>query len=292
MAETPTVLFCVGAAKAGTSWFHGYLESHAQCHLRSIKELHYFDALDRGNLNGQREAQEKLRDGFRTQLAAGRGNPDRMRRQIDDRSDWLRVLDRGDEDIPAYLAYLTADAGSARLVGDVTPAYALLDEARLRQMAAIAPDVRFIYLLRDPVERLWSHVRMISGRRSPDGTVVRRRTDRILARALAGEEGQIAQRGDYRAAMTKLRAAVDPDRLHFAFYEEMFEGQGLRRMLEFLGLRWHPPATSRKVHEGQALEMLRDQRRGARDWLAPQYDHVASVMGRLPDSWQSAKVRA
>ena len=285
------VLFCVGAAKAGTSWFHGYLESHGQCHLRSIKELHYFSALDMGMLDRQREAQEKLRDGFRTHLAAGLGNPDRMRRQIDDRSDWLRVLDRREEDIPAYLDYLTADAGDARLVGDVTPAYALLDEARLRQMAGIAPDVRFIYLLRDPVERLWSHVRMMSGRRSPEGTVVRRRTDRILARTLAGEEDQIARRGDYRSAITKLMRAVEPDRLHLAFYEEMFKGQGLRRILDFLGLRWHPPATSRKVHEGQSLEMLRDQRRAARQWLAPQYDCVADVMGRLPDSWQSAKVR-
>ena len=39
MSDEPTVLFCVGAAKAGTSWFHSYLENHPDCHMRGIKEL-------------------------------------------------------------------------------------------------------------------------------------------------------------------------------------------------------------------------------------------------------------
>lgn len=292
MAEMPTLLFCAGAAKAGTSWLRGYLRSHPQCHLRAVDELHYFDALDGGGLEGLHATQSRLRDGFRAQLSAGKGNADRMRRQIDDRTDWLRVLDRGEEDIPAYLAYLAQGADKARLMADLTPAYALLSEGRLRQMAGIAPDVRVIYLLRDPIDRLWSHVRAMSRQRSPEGTVVRQRTNRILSRAIAGQEEQIAIRGDYRAAMTKLTAAVDPDRLLFVFYEEMFEGEGLRRILQFLDLRWHPPAVSRAEHEGRTLEMLRDQRRAARTWLAPQYDHVASVVGRLPEAWNSAKARA
>ena len=292
MAGLPTLLFCVGAARAGTSWLRGYLRSHPQCHLRAVDELHYFDALDGKGLGELYLAQSKLRDGFRAHLSAGKGSPDRMRRQIDDRTDWLRVLDHGAEDIPSYLAYLTAGADDARLVGDLTPAYALLTQQRLRQMAGIAPDVRFIYLLRDPVERLWSHVRTVSRQRSPEGTVVRQRTNRILARTLDGEEEQIVVRGDYRAAITKLRAAIDPDRLLFVFYEEMFEEAGLRRILDFLGLRWHAPAVSRAEYEGRALGMLHDHRRDARRTLAPQYDFVAEAMGRVPDTWRRANVRA
>ena len=283
----PTILFCVGAAKAGTSWLHGYLAGHPDCHFRVIKELHYFDALDTGKRDRPIDQHRTLRDGFRARLAKSQGDADRLRRQIDDRGDWLRVLERPEEDTGAYLDYLTTGAGQARLVGDVTPAYALLSEDRLRRMAAIAPDVRFVYLLRDPVERLWSHVRMISARRSPEGTVIRRRTDRIFNRTLRGEESEIARRGDYRAAMEKLARAVDPARLKIAFYEELFDGSGVRALCDFLGLSWQAANTSQRVHAGQPLEILPEQRRIARHWLAPQYDYVAGTMGRLPEAWQA-----
>ena len=49
------VFLCVGAAKAGTSWLHTQLQAHPECHFRSIKELHYFDALDGKGLALERE---------------------------------------------------------------------------------------------------------------------------------------------------------------------------------------------------------------------------------------------
>ncbi len=72
----------------------------------------------------------------------------------------------------AYLDYLGAGQGAA-VVGDITPAYGLLSVERLRAMAALG-ETRFLYILRDPVARLWSHVRMIAGRREPDGCGDRR----------------------------------------------------------------------------------------------------------------------
>ena len=45
----PVLMFGVGAAKSGTSWLYQYLAAHPDCHLRSIKELHFFDTRDMGN---------------------------------------------------------------------------------------------------------------------------------------------------------------------------------------------------------------------------------------------------
>ena len=70
--------------------------------------------------------------------------------RIEDRAEWERVLSKGVEDTAAYLDYLTTGAtGERQLVADVTPAYGLLPEARLAQMAGLMPDVRFLYLMRD-----------------------------------------------------------------------------------------------------------------------------------------------
>ena len=42
----PALLYCVGATKAGTSWFYRTLHAHPECHLRAVKEAHYWDSFD------------------------------------------------------------------------------------------------------------------------------------------------------------------------------------------------------------------------------------------------------
>lgn len=284
--DKPTLLYCVGATKAGTSWLHETLAGHRQVHLRSIKELHFFDGLENGKLASQAEP-------FRAQIAemerrmASAEEPRRrhIAGRIADRRAWLDVLGQGGE-TAAYLDYLHHDRGDAAVVGDVTPAYGLLPVARLRQMAALAADTRFVYLLRDPVARLWSHVRMMAARRGDSERADPAKAANILRRTLDGKEGQIESRSDYMGALARLNAAVDPARLLVLFYENLFGGDALARLCAFLGIAPAEPDARRRVHEGAALAMTGDQRAAARAWLAPQYDHVAQLMGRLPDAWQ------
>ncbi|TCP42996.1 sulfotransferase [Rhodovulum marinum] len=289
MTDEATLLFGVGATKAGTSWLHAYLAGHPQCHLRSIKELHYFDTLEEGRTA---RAREEL-DAERALLAArpvpsNRARAEARARRLKDMADWSAALATGTE--AAYLGYLSDGLGKRRLVADITPAYSLLPVGRLKRMAAMASDVRFVYLLRDPVERLWSHVRMIARRRANPGEAIGPRAGRILARVLAGDEAHIAERGDYRAVLTRLWSAVDPTRLCLSYYEELFSQSSVDRLCGFLGIRPVQAEFGVRVHAGVPVPMSRDQRRAAAEWLAPQYDFVAERLGRVPAVWQSHRV--
>ena len=277
------LLFCVGAAKAGTSWLHRVLSDHPGCALRSIKELHFFDALDRGEVDrqvamlaGRRAAYLAEMDGAVPHRLAVRA------RQVKDCDDLAEVLRSGDEG--AYLRYLTAGA-EGRVTADLTPAYALLSEDRLRGMAGIAPDVRFLYLVRDPVERLWSHVRMIAKARAEKDGNHEGRAAHVLSRVFRGKESEIAVRGDYAAAIGKLARAVDPRRLMVAVTEEMFTAPGLARIMAFLGLATPEADFSRRIHEGSAGALAPEARAEARAWLADQYAFVAEWLGRRPAGW-------
>ena len=73
------VLFCIGAAKAGTSWLHTQLSAHPECHFRAIKELHYFDALDTGRLDRQIANHEEQQRALTARLAARGKVPKRPR---------------------------------------------------------------------------------------------------------------------------------------------------------------------------------------------------------------------
>lgn len=290
----PTMLFSIGATKAGTSWLFDYLEKHPQCHLRSLKELHYFDTLDMDRLPKQIAASE--RGLARMQRRVTRNphkNQEFRSRNIQDREDWLAVLQKGDEDLDAYRGYLKGGLGADhKIVADVTPAYSLLSAERLRKMSKVFPDTRFVYMLRDPIERLWSHVRMIAGRRDKNGLVTKERAGKILARAIEGGEVEIVNRGDYRAAMDKLKEGVAPEKYMVCFYEEVFDGDALPQICQFLGIDTIDGARERRVHAGQPLEMTDEQRAEAYAFLQPQYEHIAYRMGRTPTSWAAEGVSA
>ena len=280
-----TVLFfCVGAAKAGTSWLHRQLSAHPECHFRAIKELHYFDAIEGGRLDRQidhhRAQHLVLRDRLAEQDTPATAS---QKRRFADRAEWLEVLTKG-EDEAAYLAYLQRNAEAGQIVGDMTPAYALLPEDRLTQMAGLTGDVRMVYVLRDPVERLWSHVRMIAARRDGAGEVTARRCANILARVFRGDEDQIAMRSDYAGALSRLTAAVPGVRLLVEVFEDMTAGPGFARICDFLGIARMTPAPA-PVHVGQVLAMTADQRQAAAAYLAPQYDAAARALGGMPEAW-------
>lgn len=279
------VFLCIGAAKAGTDWLHRQLSQHPECHLRAIKELHYFSAIERGRLDAEFEKHRGFQKGLLHRLECESRAPDAMQAQkLTDRADWMDVLESGREDVPAYLNYLTQGARDGQVVADVTPAYALLPEDRLRHMAGMTGDVRFLYLLRDPIERLWSHVRMIAVRRDPDGRVTRQRCARILQRTITGEEDQIARRSDYSGTIKRLAAAMPGRQFMIEAFEDMVEGEGLQRLCRFLGIAPMAPDAV-PVHTGQPLDMTRDQRRAAAEWLAPQYDAAEQALGRMPLGW-------
>lgn len=279
-------MFCVGATKAGTGWLYEYLSAHPDCHFRSIKELHYFDALENGKLDREIAKHENRHAVLSRKVAAAGGEHlvDDIAR-LRDRTEWLNVLRHGAE-VGAYLGYLRGGRTAELVIGEMTPAYALLPQRRLKEMAGLAEEVRFVYLLRDPVARLWSHIRMMAQRREPSGGLTPERAGRILRRTLRGEESQIARRSDYAGNISRLRRAVGP-RLLVAFYEELFDGDATARICEHLGIAHRPPPKGNVVHRGEALAMTAEQRIAMRDWLAPQYEFVAETVGQPPAAWLS-----
>lgn len=282
-----TLLFGIGAAKAGTSWLYRYLCAHPDCHLRTIKELHFFDAIDDGRAAEQlRMLAERRRKLARRQAdAADDANRARRIAEIEEYEGVLASADQGQ-----YLSFLNRGRGGERLIADITPAYALLSEGRLARMAGMSADVRFIYLLRDPVARLWSHVRMIAGRRAAKGQELAQRAGAILERALSGGEDHILQRGDYRGALRRMTSALDPSRLFLAFYEELFTGATIARLCAFLGIAPVPADFGARAHEGVPLKMTDAQRNRAAGFLRPQYEFVEASLGRLPGAWETNRV--
>lgn len=288
----PALLFGLGATKAGTSWMHGYLAGHPDCAFSTLKELHYFDLLEDQGGEWTRwrmgALQKKLAKLQIRQLMAPAKKAATFQTKIDDLSDWLAVFDGRQVDDRAYLDYLGKRAGKdVRLIGDITPAYGLLGAASLARMCDLSDNTRFVYLLRDPLDRLWSNIRMAASRAADRGGQYADHARRITDIYLGSQATQFDVRSNYAGVLTQLTKSLPKSQLHIEFFERLFNNPSLRRLTDFLGIS--PKAGNFKdpLNAGEALTMDAEQQHSVLLRLRPQYEFVRHFFdGQIPALWQ------
>ncbi|WP_188720441.1 sulfotransferase family protein [Actibacterium pelagium] len=272
-------MYGIGATKAGTSWLYRYLASHPECAMPPVKELHYFNTDTPEALELQMD--RLARHAVTTDEGGIVGG--RRYRVLEEASEMLTAPRDGDA---AYLEYLMGQAAQARLVGDITPAYSMLPAKTFERMSKLAQTTRFIYLIRDPVARLWSNVRMVALRKEKAKTDYAGVSNRIMDRTLRKSDHRALKRSNYKATLEALEAAVPAASRLVLFFEELFTEKTVRRICDFLGLSYVPGDFSFRVNEGPALALDDDRRASAQQLLRDQYEAVAQRFGHLPEAWQ------
>jgi hypothetical protein len=198
----------IGAQKAATTWLDRCLRRHPALWLPPLKELHYFDAPGARPVLGRGWAGRRLR----------RELPPRLR--SDARFlDWngLRWDTRyffGRRDDEWYLSLFPGDRAS--VAGEITPDYSILDAAAVARVHRLLPEVKLIFLMRDPIDRSWSQIRMDVARRG-------RRAGEVPPDELIGlaRSDRIAQRSDYGRTLRTWGTHYADERFFIAFLEDI-----------------------------------------------------------------------
>jgi len=294
----PAVLYCVGATKAGTSWLYRYLHDHPDCAMPAVKEAHYWDTFDADDLEKQlvfyRVRLREMRDTKLDAADAGRGwQVENLDRRINEMKALVAVLEGDRTDDRAYLGWMLDGRTDGQIVGDMTPNYATLSDDMIARMRDAAPASKFIFLIRDPLDRLWSHIRMQARRQRQAHEVYEKKSNNILYRMLnRGQETHILERGDYPKIIRKLRRLIPEGRLLIQFAEDLFTPLGLKRVCDFLGIATVKPEVQQPVHRGPEVVMLDKLRPRALGLLNEHYEWVARNIGPLPQRWQDNLARA
>jgi hypothetical protein len=281
------LLFGVGATKAGTSWLNQYLRDHPECHVdRDVEEAHFFDTLD--GIYGSLQIDHLSRMLTRLQQEMKAATPEAAVNLLD-RYESLTALQKAvlQKDTGRYLDWLHAGAGSARVVADITPAYGLLDARRYLSMSWLAEQVRFVFLLRDPAERLWSQAKIAAREQVRAPAEIRDKARHLFNAALSPDTTQVPylrKRSDYQRMIANL-SVLPRHALLTLFSEELFTEPGVRRLCAFLGIGFQPGAYERRINAGPEDTLADEDRYHARRVLAAQYDAAKAWMGWLPDSW-------
>lgn len=190
-------LFLVGAPKCATTSLAAFLAAHPDVFMASNKEPHFFSSLELS--------------------------------RVEDRFfGVVRML-------PDYLRLFAGSEG-ARVRGEASTTY-LGHEGAADAIAAFAPDARIVVVVRDPVERAWSHY-LYNVREG----VERRPFGECVAAALAGARERwprlYVAAGRYAAQVERFLAAFGRERVLVLVFEELAAdpADAGGRLLAFLGL--------------------------------------------------------
>ncbi len=271
-----TFVLGAGAQKAGTTWMYRYLAKSPEFVKGYRKEYHVFDALDlpseawtRGRIIARAEhALAELREGRPADAAvlhrmAMFGNP-------------AYYYD--------YFAALLRKNPQRHVTADVTPAYALLPVERLREIRQEFAErgVRAIavFLLRDPVDRIWSQLRMQHQRTAGPGD---RPPEAEMAERYA--EPQFTARSEYHLTIDALDDAFEGD-VHYEFYERLFTPESVASLCASIGVSMHPPDLDVRRNAVLAETTLPEATQAA---VAR---HLVEVYRRVAERFPDADLRA
>lgn len=227
-----TFLLGLGCQKGGTTWLHSYLSGSPQVDPGYRKEYHVFDVRD---LSSEISLRNRIFDLAEQSLAAARRGDEadaavlhRMALFVDDNY----YFD--------FFASLLAKRAETRLTFDLTPRYGLLSAQRFTRIRegfekrGIRPVA--LLVMRDPVERTWSQIRM-RAQRYPDRYSAP--PDQILRERYAAPS--YADRNRYDQTLVAADAGFGPDAVHHEFYERLFSEDRIRAICSFLGIDYRDP---------------------------------------------------
>ena len=200
----------IGAMKCATSAVHSYLDAHPDISMSRTKELNFFNGPD---LAPHDDASSWWRTG-----------------------QWHRGLDW----------YSSQFDPHAAVCGESSPAYTAPGSSEVPgRMASVVPDVRLVYLVRDPVERALSQY----AHHSRDGA-----ESRAVADALLDPDNQYVARSRYHERLQPFLSHFDRAQVHLVVQERLSSRrhEEVAALYRHVGVDplWREERHGRRVHVG------------------------------------------
>ena len=172
--------------------------------------------------------------------------------------------------------------------GEITPAYAFLPSAAIGEIRSHYPDLRLLYLLRNPLERAWSSALMALGR--AEMTLEEASDPWFLDHFRS--HGSLA-RGDYESCLRNWRAAFGADAVLWLRHERIAENPLalLEEVCRHLGVdagfyaRTRPAQLAQRVYAGPGDPIRESLLPALREIYRPRIARLAEYLETDLGAW-------
>lgn len=237
------------------------VEQHPSVFLPPLKEIHFFDYIH----------VPRHRDWVASNFSVGLKQ---LRRRGGD-ANYLDRLERLPRDTDEWYAAVFDDPKAyGRLCGEITPAYSILSHAGIEHVHRLNPDIRIIFIIRDPVDRALAQLRANAAQAGLD-----RLPENILERGPT-MRGVIA-RSAYHANIERWKSVVSPDQILYLPYRmiALDPNHFMTEVERFLGLEAHEYSELHKAPEDRAIAIDPDVSRVLELDLAGERTYLSSQFG-------------
>jgi len=286
----------IGAQKAGTSWLYENLVNHPEIWFPTRKEIHYFDRspkyrstslLATRSLARRIIGKEKPEQEWRTHCK--RYFSSRFPQQIR-KGRWAQLL----WDVRFFLGryddrwYATLfRPGTGKVCGEITPAYSILDREDVEPIARLQPNLKIIFIMRNPIDRDWSMLRFaLQNHERPMESFQNVEFINLL------NTPEVVQRGDYLRTIENWKACFPDEQFFFCFYDEIEEDPLglLQRLVDFLAVApvgKHPfrPTLHKKVNVSPKFQIPPKVKAYLAERYYSQIETLAEMFGEYPARW-------
>ncbi|MTH78970.1 sulfotransferase family protein [Paracoccus aestuariivivens] len=262
----------IGAQKAGTTWLSQMLSQHPEIWTPPFKEVQFFNYrfveehrkwlpwhYKRAKISIQKRWDEK-----------GEDVPEHIQK-------YLHRVTREPMFTNHWYKTVFAPAPENTRTLDVTPEYSTLPEEGVEFISNFLPNAKFIYIIRHPVDRAISQLKM-------NLTRARRKPDSVEAWLTEVEDPVLIDRGDYKTYVPRWNSRFAADRmLYLPFGMIARDPLGLLRRVEtFLDLKpFDYRDVGKKVFASDNSLSVPDKARAKlREKLEPQFSYLDETFGK------------
>lgn len=244
------LFLCVGAAKTGTTWLYKNLDRNPALFFAPEKEINYFFSrhgwFDRLTDKHRQEKCERFE---------ANGNP--AGPLFPFKRDWYRDYASGPIG-PDWYRKLFEATPSGAWACDFSPSTSLISGEGWREVADFAPEVRIVYIMREPLDRLWSHAKFHAqfvGRLDEFASMSVDEMNEFI------EKASLAVDGDYGSHLARIYEVLPRKRVLVIDYAEIGERpyRVLRRVERFLGAPKSDWAPAQKERVNVSAEIPRPE---------------------------------
>ena len=279
-----TFLICVGAMKAATSWVYAHLSNMPAVAVSPLKEVQFFNARYPENAMYDSDLLAMKR------LAFHIGQKGDAVENLNHRPAFQASVDRVQMiyDDNAYFGHFAGLASSdTQVLADITPAYSAIGQEGFEFMRRLCAgqniSAKILYILRDPVDRLWSHMRFLQQ--------LDRTFDPKSDWAKRLDDPALLARCDYEATIMALDRTFPDQDVQVLFYESLFD-HGFSDLCCWLNLTPPKIDVSRRENETSLKMDLPEEAASVfKSLLKPQYAFCHHRFGdALPSAWRKQMI--
>lgn len=271
---------CVGQ-KAGTTWLWYYLRKNPKIDLGFKKEYHMWSSATIPEYAFLKTVvEEKI---LKISKKAGQNYSPDMKKIVDkDRILQLSFMN----DHEKYFDYFTDKLQSVDITGDFTPEMSGLDVSTLNYIKArfynVGINTRALFMLRDPVDRLQSMVRMkmiIEDIFKPSYLTELTMMERV------SQSKHYYLTGGYDTLIPKFDYIFKQD-VYYGFYENLFTDHSTKQITDFLGVSHHQADYNFNPKPSKTdNELLPEDREYFESLYKPIYDYTADRFPQVKNLW-------